>query len=190
MIGFVLLPLLLVGTIVAIVLRLRHGNVELYRWLRTTAMSLACAYAGFFGLFVVGEAAQDPGGSAAFGLIAVWVVPTALLVVAAWRRPAIATVVLAALTAVAVGVGVWYLVDPQTWRAYEDMHGPVRAMAVFALSLPLAALAWRRPGVGAGLLLVLGVASIVAAAPTLAIGLPITMVGAMFLTAEALRRPE
>jgi len=60
---------------------------------------------GLSTLFVVGETFDDPGGWAAVGLVALWVVPlTALIGLAAWR-PDVAVRVDAVVATVA-GVGI------------------------------------------------------------------------------------
>lgn len=157
MVVILFVPLLVVGAVVALVLQHRHGRVEPTRFLRVIALSLAILFALFGGLFIVGETAEDPGGAVAAVLVTAWLLPMAVLTAVAWWLPRVAGPVLGVLVAAVVGVGAWYAAAPDAWRAFEDDHGPVRALAVFALSLPLAVLAWRRPVLGGALLLVLGV---------------------------------
>jgi hypothetical protein len=150
-------PLVVIAIIVAVVLQRRHGRVEAVRFWRAIGLSLAVLFAVFAGLFIIGETAEDPGGATAVGLIATWLVPLGILAATAWWWPRVAGVVLSVLVAAVVAVGVWYAADPDWWRRFEDTRGPVRAVGVFALSLPLALLAWRRPMLGGGLLVTLGV---------------------------------
>lgn len=150
-------PLVVIAVVVALVLQQRHGRVEGVRFWRAIALSLAILFALFAALFIIGETAEDPGGETAVGLIVAWLVPLGILAAMAWWWPKLATAVLGVLVAAVVAVGVWYAADPGWWRTFEDDHGPVRAVGVFALSLPLALLAWRRPLVGGGLLVALGV---------------------------------
>jgi hypothetical protein len=157
MIVILFVPLLVIAIVVALVLQRRHGQVEAVRFWRAIALSLAVLFALFAGLFIVGETAEDPGGAAAVALIAAWLAPLAALAAVAWWWPQVASVVLSVLVAAVVAVGAWYAADPAWWRTVEDDHGPVRAVGVFALSLPLALLAWRRPMLGGGLLVALGV---------------------------------
>ncbi len=193
-----LVPLLVIGSVVAMVLRRRHGRVEPVAFLRAMALSLAVLFTLFAGLFIVGETADDPGGGAAVALVAAWLVPMIVLVLLAWRWPGVAGVVLGVLVAVIVASGVWYALDTDAWRAFEDSHGPVRAVAVFALSLPLAVLAWRRPVLGGALLLIAGVVPGVLAmlatgrggAPysTVAASSPAAMIGVLYLVAGWMQR--
>ncbi len=157
MIVVLFLPLLVIGAVVFAVLQHRHGRVDPAQFLRTIALSLAILFAVFGGLFIAGETFDDPGGWTAAALVAGWLVPLTLLVGVAWRWPRVAGVLLGVLVAAVVAIGVWYALDPSAWRAFEDDTGPVRAIAVFALSLPLAVLAWRRPTLGGGLLVLLAV---------------------------------
>lgn len=156
MIVVLFVPLVVIVAIVAAVLHRRHGVVEPARFLRAIALSLAILFAVFAGLFLIGETSQDPGGWFAAGLVMVWLVPMVALVASARWVPVVAEWVLGSLVAVVVAVGLWYAIDPAAWRSFEDDRGPVRAIAVFALSLPLAVLAWRRPLFGGALLLVVG----------------------------------
>jgi hypothetical protein len=114
------------------------------------------------GVFVVGETLDDPGGWPAVGLIATWLVPLVVLGVLAWRRPEWAGWVLGVLTgAVAVGA-VWFAVDPQAGRSLENDVGPVRALAVFVVSVALGVLGLARTGLAAVLLLVVGLVPVLA----------------------------
>jgi hypothetical protein len=191
-------PLAVVAAVAAAVLQRRHGRVDAYRLARVCAMSLAVLFAVFAGLFIVGETSEDPGGAVAVGLVASWLLPTAALVLLAWRWPQLAGWVLSLAVGIVVVVGVAYVVDPQWWRTFEDDRGPVRAVAVFALSLPLAVFAWRRPTWGGALLLVagvvpgalalIGVGGGGAGGATIAVGMPAAVIGALYLASAWLER--
>lgn len=102
---------------------------------------LAVMYVGLFGLFVVGETFTDPGGWTALGLVASWLLPSVLLCLLAWRRPAIARPLLVGLVVAMAGLYLWSAVAPDAWRSFEDDTGPVRGVVTMALSAPLAVLA-------------------------------------------------
>ena len=53
---------------------------------------------------------------------------------ASWYRPSLAGRVLIGLTMMLVAVTVWATADSDSWRAFEDHHGPVRTIAVFVLT--------------------------------------------------------
>lgn len=198
MIVMLFVPLAVIGSVLAVVQQRRYGRVEPARFVRSLALSLAIVFSGFAGLFIIGETAEDPGGAVALALVLAWLVPMAALVAAAWWWPRVAGVVLGALVAAVLAVGVWYAVDPDGWRTFEDDRGPVRAVAVFALCLPLAVLAWRRPVSGGGLLLAVGVVPGLlallstggggAAAVTFAVSSPAALIGALFLASAWLER--
>jgi hypothetical protein len=190
MIVVLLVPLLVIGVVAATVLQRRYGRVEAGRLLRILGMGLAVAFSAFAGIFIAGETFDDPGGAAATGLVAAWLVPLAALSLLAWRWPRVAGVVLGVGVAMVVAVGVWYALDAHTWRTFEDGHGPVRAVAVFALALPLSLLAWKRPVLGGGLLLVVslvpGVLALLAGGggaggSTVAVTSPVALIGVLFL---------
>jgi hypothetical protein len=81
------------------------------RFLRLTGFWLVAGITGFFGLFVVGEMASDPGGWTAVWLIAACVFPLAACCLVAWRQPEAGTWLLAVLTAALLAVDVWVAIS-------------------------------------------------------------------------------
>jgi hypothetical protein len=166
------------------------------RILRYVAFGLAMLYAVLGGAFVIGETFADPGGAAAAGLVASWLVPLVALVALVLLRPDRAATVLVWVTG-AVVVFVLLagtLVDP---RGQTD---PMGAIAVFALAVALAFHGVRRPR-PAGMLLVAAAAALAVAAlldaavhghrtgiggSAAAVVLPVLVIGGLFLLAGAL----
>lgn len=167
------------------------------RGLRRAALVLACAFTALGGTFIAAEAVSDPGGATGVALIALWAVPLAGLALLAWHRPERAAVVLAGLTAAAVAASVWFAVDPGSWRAFEDDHGPLRAIGAFVLVLPLALLGRRRPRLAGWCLLGVGlVPTLVAVAgrpqgsgSMRAVALPALVIGILHLMDAAAAGP-
>ena len=138
------------------------------RGLGSTGLRLAgLVFASLFGavasLFIAGEAMSDPGGLAGAALVASWSVPLAALGALAWYRPARATIVLGGLTLAVVVGSVWFAASTQSWRSLENGIGPVRAIGLFVVMMPLALLGWRRPHVAGWMLLTVGLIPMVAA---------------------------
>lgn len=150
---------------------------------------VAMVLAGLFGvvavMFTAGETFADPGGWRAVGLIALWLAPLIVLLVLALTRPTVAQPVLEALTAVWVAAAMWSIVAPHAWRSFESTNGPVRAVACLALMLPIAALGWHRPLRAGVMLLVIGVAAVLAvgSAPLRVVALPAVVIGVVLLSA-------
>ena len=138
--------------------------------LRRTGLGIMAMFVLFASLFVVGETAADPGGWLAAALILAWAVPLTGLSVLAWYRPRAAIPVLVAGTAVVLALAGWYAADPDGWHAFENAHGPVRALAAFALTGPAAVLGRRYPGIAALILLGLGAVPVTVAAISLGAG--------------------
>jgi lysylphosphatidylglycerol synthetase-like protein (DUF2156 family) len=111
------------------------------------------------GLFVGGEAFDDPGGWAAAGLVLLWVAPTAGLCLLALRRPEQAVPVFLGVTA---AVLTFTLVDGLFGVVPRDAWGPVTAIAVFALGVGLGFLGVRRTRLAGVLLVVAGLTQLVA----------------------------
>ena len=56
-----------------------------------------------------------------------------------------------------IGVSIWFAVDPQGWRSFENLHGPIRAVITFVPVAPIALLGLKRTAAAGVLLLVVGV---------------------------------
>ena len=124
--------------------------------LRRAGFGLMALSTFFFGAFIIGDTFTDPGGWKAAGLVAVWAVPLAGLTALSWFRPGWAIYVFAVLTAAVIGVSIWFALDPQAWRSFEDQHGPIRAVITFILAAAMALLGLKRTAVAGILLLAVG----------------------------------
>ncbi|HZD00639.1 MAG TPA: hypothetical protein VFA46_10745 [Actinomycetes bacterium] len=155
-------PLIVVIVILAAVLVMRQPDpAKRARILKRTGFGVMAFVTAFFGLFVAGDTFADPGGWTALGLVAAWAIPLAALAAVAWYRPDWAARLFAVLIAAVIGVSVWFAVDPQGWRAFEDRHGPIRAIISFVLAAAVALLGLKRTRIAGVLLLVLGVVPVV-----------------------------
>lgn len=143
--------------ILALVVVARHGDrARRARFLRRAGFALMAVSSGFLGLFIVGETMSDPGGWKGLGLVSLWGAPLVVGAVMVWHRPDRALRVLAGLIAAAIGLSVWFAVNPGGWRSFEDRHGPVRTLTTFALAAIVALLGLKRTAVAGLMLLVLG----------------------------------
>lgn len=196
MVFVMIVPLVVVGAVVVLVLRRGGRDPEPARLVQVTALGLAGVVGVLIGLFILGETFTDPGGWAAVGLAATWVVPLVALSLLAWFRPGPATWVLGVLGAAVVALGLWYAVDSAAWRSFEDDVGPVRTIAAFALLIPLAVLGRTRALAAGALLLVVSVVPPVLAvlgsggamASLAAVSAPGALVGTLLLLAGLLQR--
>jgi hypothetical protein len=163
---------------------------------RYVTFGLAMVYGVVGGLFVIGETFAAPGGAAAAGLVACWLVPLAALVALALVLPDRAVAVLTWVT----GAVVVFVLLAGTLLDPRGQAGPIGAITVFALSVALAFLGVRQPR-PAGLLMVaaaagLVVAQLLAAAvhghhagiggSTAAVVVPVLALGGLFLLAGSL----
>lgn len=164
------------------------------RVLTVVAMVLATAFGLIAVMFTVGEAVADPGGWAAAGLVALWLVPLAALLALTLLRPVTAAPLLVGLTVLWAAVVLWAALAAPAWRSFENGHGPVRAVAALVLGLPLAALGWHRQRLAGVLLVVLAGAPVVlslasraASSPALTVVVtPLLATGALLLVAGSL----
>ncbi len=125
--------------------------------LRRAGFTWMTLFTVFFGAFIVGDTFTGPGGWRAAGLVAAWAVPLAGLAALAWYRPSWAIYVFAVLTVAVIGVSIWFAVNPQGWRSFEDQHGPIRAVITFVLVAAIAVLGLKRTAAAGVLLLVAGI---------------------------------
>jgi hypothetical protein len=122
------------------------------RFLREEGLIFMGLIAGFFAAFVIASAMEDPGGLEGAATVVAWVLPIAGLSALAWFRPRVAIPVLGAIVVAVFGLFVWSGLHIDWWRTFEDDHGPIRSLVLFATIVPVAVLGWRRPLIAAGLL--------------------------------------
>lgn len=155
-------PIIAIIVILAVVFLARQPDPQKRaRILKRAGFGVMAFITAFLGLFVVGETFTDPGGWKALGLVAAWAVPLAALAGMARYRPWWATCLFTVLIGAVIGASVWFAVDPQGWPAFEDRHGPIRAILSFVLAAAVAVLGLQRIAVAGVLLLVLGVVPVV-----------------------------
>lgn len=154
-VGFPVAVLILV--LVFVLLMRQPDAVKRARILKRAGFGLMAFVTAFFGLFVIGETFADPGGWKALGWVAAWALPLAALAAVAWYRPDWATLLFAVLIAAVIAVSIWFAVNPEGWRAFEDRHGPIRAIISFVLAAAVALLGLKRTAVAGAMLLILGV---------------------------------
>jgi hypothetical protein len=111
------------------------------------------------GLFAAGYAFEDPGGWTAVAMTVLWVLPVALLVLLALLRPAAAGPVFVGVTAV---VATATVLDAAFELVPRDAWGPVGAVSVLGLAVALAFLGLHRAGLAGLLMVVLGLAQLLA----------------------------
>lgn len=166
-------------------------DVSVLAWV---GFGLVAAFSGFVALMLFGELVADPGGWRAAGLIAAFGVPLVGLVVLAFYWPDVAVRVLAALSLLPVGFGLWELLDYETVRNWEDTHGPISLALVVILGAALAVAGLSRPFASGVLMVVVTVVPLVLSMlgagsewfQPLSIGLvslPILIGGVVFLVA-------
>lgn len=150
-------PLVAIILIVAVVILLRQQDpARRSSILRRAGFIVMAATTLFFGLFVVGETFMNPGGWEAVGLVAAWAIPLAALAAIAWFRPDWAVWVFAVLIAGLVAMSIWFALDPDGWRAFEDRNGPIRDVITFVVAAAVALLGLKRTRAAGLMLLVLG----------------------------------
>lgn len=125
--------------------------------LRRAGFGLMALSSFLIGAFLIGETFADPGGWKAAGLVAAWAVPLAGLAALSWLCPDRAVYVFTVLTAAAIGVSIWFALNPEGWRSFEDRHGPIRAVITFVLVTAIALLGLKRTAAAGALLLAVGI---------------------------------
>lgn len=161
------------------------------RTLRRTGFGVMAAVVALAAVFVIGETVDEPGGWAAVGLTAAWVLPLAACALVAWRWPDAGTWLLGALTAALIAGAAWFAVDPGGWRQLENGVGPVRALATLVVSGGLAVLGLRRTAVAGILLVVAGAGPVLLGSgrgglsSLVVVAVPAVVAGVLYLLAAA-----
>lgn len=194
--GSLLVPMaLVVGA--AVYFSRHHDTAARARFLRRAGAIWMAVFTAFAALFIAGETFSDPGGWKAAGLVALWAIPLAALSAMAWWWPDGAARVLAGLAAVAVAVSVWFAVNPDGWRAFEDHNGPVRAVGSFVLAAAMGVLGVKRTGPAGLLLIALGVVPVAVASlggrgvvSLAVVSTPAVIVGALYLASATMARRQ
>ncbi|BCW70230.1 hypothetical protein [Arthrobacter sp. NicSoilB8] len=147
---------IIVFAIVIIMTREKDPQQRATVLLRTGAVIMA-VFTVLAGIVIVGDAVQDPGGTAALLMTLAWVVPMLILAAAAWFWPAPTAPLLLALSSAFIAACVWLAFDPAALRTFISDNGPVIAVSVVALAFPAAVLGLKRTALGGWLLVALGV---------------------------------
>jgi hypothetical protein len=155
--------------------------------LKWTGISLLGAFTVVAVLFTAGEALSDPGGWQGLGLVALWLIPLAAL---GWwfaTHPDQGAKVATGLVVAMVLIDLWAAWGPGSWSAWENHHGPWRAVLTFAVGGLLAVLAIERTRRAGVLLVVLGGLTMVlsvsvrGSSPLAVVAVPILLCGLMIL---------
>lgn len=157
MIVFGFLPLVILVVVGIVYFQRNRDVLDRAKFLRRCGFGFMAFATVFFVAFAAGEAVGDPGGLAAVGLISAWFVPLAGLIAFAWFAPRSALPVFAILTAATLAVAALAAAQSDSWRRFEDDHGPVRTIAVFVLSAALAVYGLHRTREAGWMLVTLGV---------------------------------
>lgn len=154
----IMIPVGVIIVILAVLFLVRQQDMrKRARILKRAGFGFMAFFTVIFGIFVVGETFSDPGGWKALGLVAAWAVPLAALAAVGWYWPDWAARLFDVLIASVIGISIWFAVDPQGWRAFEDRNGPIRAITSFVLAAAITWLGLKRTAVAGVLLLILGV---------------------------------
>jgi hypothetical protein len=92
-----LVALVIVAALV-LLLASSRTTIDRAQLLRRAGLVLMAAFTFVGAVWIAGEAFADPGGWRAAGLVAMWLVPLAVLLAISWYRVAWATVLLSVLT--------------------------------------------------------------------------------------------
>lgn len=193
----VLLPFAVIAVVAVVFFRKVAEPERRSMFLRRAGFGLTAFVTFFVGAFIVGETAADPGGWQAVALVAAWLVPLVLLAAVAWYRSDQAVRLFAVLTSAVVGLGVWYALDPGSWRSFEDDNGPVRTVVTFVVTAALALLGLKRTTAAGVLLLVVGIVPVLLASgrgdglsSLLAVVSAPVVTGVLYLLSVSVARPR
>ena len=133
-------PLAALGMPTAAAVRRHDDPVARSMALRRVGLGIIWVFAAMVGVFLAGEALDNPGGWEAVGMIAGWAVPLAVVAFFAWVRPRLALRVFGTAAAVLVVVNAMTLVSMHSVQVLERTSDPARDIAgvIFMAALGVA----------------------------------------------------
>jgi hypothetical protein len=142
--------LVVIALVISIISLRRRDRRLQARAIKRLGFGVIAVFSLLAGLFIAGEAFEEPGGIGAISLVLAWLIPLVGLAGLAWFRPRLAAPIMIAFSGAVVLASLWFAVDPDAWRVIEDQYGPVRAVAVFVLSAAVSVLGLKRTASQAG----------------------------------------
>lgn len=158
-----LVLLAVIAIVIGVYFARHHHRVLRARFLRRAGFAIGASCIALFATFLAGEAMAEPGGWHGVGLVSAWAVPLVAGMQVAWYGPRIARWLFPVLIGSYVLLSLWFAANPDGWRAFENRHGPIRAVLVFVLAAGLTVYGTRSTGPAGVLLLLLGGTSIATA---------------------------
>jgi hypothetical protein len=92
------------------------------RAIKRLGFGVSAVFSVLAGLFITGEAFEEPGGIGAVHLVLALVIPLVGLAGLAWFRPRLATPIMIGLSGAVVLASLWFAVDPDAWGVIEDQY--------------------------------------------------------------------
>ena len=117
----------------------RRGILKGFAW---TLIGVPTA---FFILMLVGESITDLGAAEALPMLGVWTLAAIAYLTLAWVRPKLSVRLLAVLSVLPIGLGVWSAVDAGGFGGWLDQVGPLNLVVTYLLVLTAAVVAAHRP---------------------------------------------
>jgi len=173
--------------------------------IRKIALYIMLGFAVLGGLFIGGTTLADPGGLRGILFTSAWAIPMIIMSWLGWRRPRIAFPILIVWTFGLLGLLIWQAIAPDWWRTVINSNGPIISIAIFALATPWTLYGYkRRTRFVALLLMAMPLLSAIATSNTgdndhgplvrggsaMAIGLPVFIVGALYLVASLVDKQD
>ena len=138
-------PLAALGMPTALAVR-RHADPSARSMaLLRVGLGIIWVFAAMVGVFLAGEALDNPGGWEAIGMIAGWAAPLAVIALFAWFRSRWALRVFGVASAVLVVLNTMMLVGVHAVRAFERTSDPARDIAGVIVMTALVVAGYKMP---------------------------------------------
>ena len=138
-------PLAALGMPTALAVRRHDDPLARSLALRRVGLGIICVFAAMVGVFLAGEALDNPGGWEAIGMIAGWAAPLAVVALFAWLRPRWALRVFGMAAAVLVALNAMTLVAVHAVEVFARASDPARDIAGVIIMAALGVAGYKIP---------------------------------------------
>ena len=112
--------------------------------LRLAALLVMLTGAGFFTLFIVGETMSSQGVGFGSMYVALFFTPLIVLILLASSEPRLSRIALSFAVVLVIAFNLATVLAFDSWRTFENIHGPIGSIAIVVIEIPLAIHAYYR----------------------------------------------
>jgi hypothetical protein len=133
----IVITIAVLATVVASRLSNSHIHLDGHT-LRRSALLVMLIGAGFFTLFIVGEIMSSQGVGFGSMYVALFLTPLVVLSLLASSEPTLSRIALSFAVVSVIAFNFFTVFTFDSWRTFENIHGPIGSIAIVVVEIPLA----------------------------------------------------